>query len=379
MSSLYFDNNATTPLHSEVHRIMHDCLKTQFGNPSSNHSFGRKAHELVEESRDKVARSIGALPQEVFFTSSGTESNNWFVSGISSVYPDAHFYYGATEHPCILKPMQKLKNSGMHVKKIPCLPQGGIDFNFLESINTDQINIISLMHVNNETGAITDLKKIRKLVGDKAIIHSDAVQALGKIDVNFHELGIDFMTISSHKINGPQGIAALIIKNGIDIDPFILGGGQESGMRSGTENIVAIAGFAKACELNSEKLQDSSRQGALRDLFESKISELGAVIFAQAEPRIENTSFFGFPSIDGATLITALDKYGIGIASGSACSSNNKEPSHVLIEMGMDPMTAQSAVRLSLSTLNTQDDVLYLIDKIKYEVKRLTSFASILN
>ena len=124
MSSLYFDNNATTPLHSEVHAVMHDCLKTQFGNPSSNHSFGRKAHELVEESRDKVARSIGALPQEVFFTSSGTESNNWFVSGISSVYPDAHFYYGATEHPCILKPMQKLKNSGMHVKKIPCLPQG---------------------------------------------------------------------------------------------------------------------------------------------------------------------------------------------------------------------------------------------------------------
>lgn len=187
------------------------------------------------------------------------------------------------------------------------------------------------------------------------------------------------MTISSHKINGPQGIAALIIKNGIDIDPFILGGGQESGMRSGTENIAAIAGFAKACELINEKLQDSSRQGALRDLFEEKISELGAVIFAQEVPRVKNTSFFGFPSIDGATLITALDKYGIGIASGSACSSNNKEPSHVLIEMGMDPMEAQSAVRLSLSTLNTEDDVLHLIEKIKYEVNRLSSFASILN
>ncbi len=379
MSSLYFDNNATTPLHTEVYGVMLDYLKTQFGNPSSNHSFGRKAHEIVEESRDLVARSIGALPQEIFFTSSGTESNNWFVSGISSVYPDAEFYYGATEHPCILKPMQKLKNNAMQVKKIPCLQNGDIDFTYLESINTNQINIISLMHVNNETGTITDLKKLRQLVGDKAIIHSDAVQALGKINVNFHDLGIDFMTISSHKINGPQGIAALIIKNGIDIDPFILGGGQESGMRSGTENIAAIAGFAKACELINEKLQDSFRQGALRDLFEEKISELGAVIFAQEVPRVKNTSFFGFPSIDGATLITALDKYGIGIASGSACSSNNKEPSHVLIEMGMDPMEAQSAVRLSLSTLNTEDDVLHLIEKIKYEVNRLSSFASILN
>ena len=145
------------------------------------------------------------------------------------------------------------------------------------------------MHVNNETGAITDLKKIRKLVGNKAIIHSDAVQALGKIEVNFHDLR-DFMTFSSHKINGPQGIAALIIKNGIDIDPYILGGGQESGMRV-VQNIAAITGFAKACELNSEKLRDSCRQGAIRDLFESKISELGAVIFAQAVPRIKNTSF----------------------------------------------------------------------------------------
>lgn len=379
MSSLYFDNNATTPLHAEVHGVMLDCLKTQFGNPSSNHSFGRKAHELVQESRNIIAQSIGALPQEVFFTSSGTESNNWFVSGISSVYPDADFYFGATEHPCIFKPMQKLINSGINVYKIPCFRQGNIDFSYLDSINTDRINIISLMHVNNETGAIADLKKLRKLVGDKAIIHSDAVQALGKIDVNFHDLELDFMTISSHKINGPQGIAALIIKNGTDIDPFILGGGQESGMRSGTENIVSIAGFAKACELNREKLKDISRQAEIRNFFESEMSDLGATIFAQEVPRIENTSFFGFPSIDGATLITALDKYGIGIASGSACSSNNKEPSHVLIEMGVDPVNAQSAVRLSLSSLNTQDDVLYLIDKIKCEVKRLTGFASILN
>ena len=379
MSSLYFDNNATTIVDPEVIQSMQECWGSQLGNPSSNHSFGRKAHRLVEEARIKVANAVGALPKEVFFTSSGSESNNWFVNGMAKVNPDAKFFYGATEHPCISKPMQQLQNIGIFSEVIPVKTSGEVDETFFKKLNNNDINIVSLMYVNNESGVIHDLKKIKENLGSNVLLHSDAVQALGKIKLEFNDLNLDAMSISSHKVNGPQGIAALVIKNGLDIEPLIYGGGQESGLRSGTENIASIVGFGKACELAKEKLKKTVHLKELRDFFEKNIKLLGGAIFAEASPRVSNTSFFGFPNIDGATLITALDKHGIGIASGSACSSNNKEPSHVLLAMGIEDQQAQSAVRLSLGDQNTKEDIVFLLEKIKLEVNRLLTYTSILN
>jgi len=298
---------------------------------------------------------------------------------MAKVNPDAKFFYGATEHPCISKPMQQLQNIGIFSEVIPVKTSGEVDETFFKKLNKNDINIVSLMYVNNESGVIHDLKKIKENLGSNVLLHSDAVQALGKIKLEFNDLNLDAMSISSHKVNGPQGIAALVIKNGLDIEPLIYGGGQESGLRSGTENIASIVGFGKACELAKEKLKKTVHLKELRDFFEINIKLLGGAIFAEASPRVSNTSFFGFPNIDGATLITALDKHGIGIASGSACSSNNKEPSHVLLAMGIEDQQAQSAVRLSLGDQNTKEDIVFLLEKIKLEVNRLLTYTSILN
>lgn len=380
MSSLYFDNNATTMIDERVLEVMLPCMKSQMGNPSSNHSFGRDAKKLIDNARNQVAESVGAYPKEVFFTSSGTESNNWFVDGMSNIYPEGQFFYGATEHPCISKPMQNLKLHGVKVEKLRVKTNGVFDMNELNKLSKNEINILSLMLVNNESGVINDIANIREQLSDYNIIfHSDAVQALGKIPLDFHALGLDAMSISSHKINGPQGIAALVIKNGLDIDPLILGGGQEAGLRSGTENLASIVGFGMACELSQEKLKNTEKLKENRNFFEVEIKSMGATIFSEDALRVDNTSFFGFEGIDGATMITALDKFGIGIASGSACSTNNKEASHVLTEMNVDPDLAQSAIRLSLNEKNTRNNILYLLEKIEHEKNRLKNYASLLN
>lgn len=364
---------------SSVIKSMQDCFDDQLGNPSSNHSYGRKSLELINEARSHVAEAVGALPKEVYFTSSGSESNNWFVNGMALVNPDASFYYGATEHPCVIKPMQNLITSGICSQKIGVDANGKVNIEELKDFDKNKIKVISLMFVNNESGTIQDLIHVKEILGKNTIFHSDAVQALGKIPFNFNNLGLDAMTISSHKINGPHGIAAMIIKNGLDIEPFISGGGQENGLRSGTENIAAIVGFGKACQLAKAKSNDTIAIKRRRDFFEKEIKNIGGYIFGANSNRVANTSFFGFMNIDGATLITALDKYGIGIASGSACSTNNKEPSHVLIEMGIEPDVAQTAIRMSLSHENTDSNVEYLLDKIKFEVTRLNNYTSLMH
>jgi cysteine desulfurase len=370
---IYFDHNATTSTHPEVLDAMMPFLNSQQGNPSSNHRFGRHAHTAIEEAREKVANSVNAHPSQVIFTSSGTESNNTIIHGISRTYPDSHFSYSTIEHPCISEPIKSIESIGFKNTKIPVNKKGLLNLQALSSEEQKNITFISVMMANNETGVLQDMPKIIKWAKSHNIqIHTDAVQAIGKINVDFEELEIDAMTISSHKIYGPQGAAALILNKKIDLYPYLMGGGQEKGLRSGTENIAAIVGFGKACERiqkNIVIINDKIKK--YRDYLESELKNLGAVIFAEQTERLANTTFFAFNNIDGSTLLTALDRKGYAIASGSACSSNNTKASHVLLAMGIEPDLAQGALRISLGIETKQEEIKSFLEVLKKEINRL--------
>ena len=370
---IYFDHNATTSIHPEVLDAMMPFLNSQQGNPSSNHRFGRHAHTAIEEAREKVANSVNAHPSQVIFTSSGTESNNTIIHGISRTYPDSHFSYSTIEHPCISEPIKSIESIGFKNTKIPVNKKGLLNLQALSSEEQKNITFISVMMANNETGVLQDMPKIIKWAKSHNIqIHTDAVQAIGKINVDFEELEIDAMTISSHKIYGPQGAAALILNKKIDLYPYLMGGGQEKGLRSGTENIAAIVGFGKACERiqkNIVIINDKIKK--YRDYLESELKNLGAVIFAEQTERLANTTFFAFNNIDGSTLLTALDRKGYAIASGSACSSNTTKASHVLLAMGIEPDLAQGALRISLGIETKQEEIKSFLEVLKKEISRL--------
>ena len=376
---IYFDHNATTAMHPEVLQEMMPFLSQQQGNPTSNHKFGRRAQTAIEESREKVAFSVNAHPSQVIFTASGTESNNTIINGIAQSYPETHFAYSAIEHPCISEPIKSLSRKGFMATKILVNKQGLLDLEDVKIDIKNPISFLSVMMANNETGVIQDLPKLIKWAKlKKMIVHTDAVQALGKIPVDFEILGVDAMTISSHKIYGPQGVAALILNKKIDMSPFIIGGGQEKGLRSGTENIAAIIGFGKACERTKENMVIIDRDiKPLQVILIKELKKMGAIIFGEDSKRLNNTIFFAFNRIDGATLLTALDRKGFALASGSACSSNNNEPSHVLIEMGVNEEIAQGAIRISLGINSKKTDVETFLVALKSELERLKQLTAI--
>ena len=376
---IYFDHNATTAMHPEVLQEMMPFLSEQQGNPTSNHKFGRRAQTAIEESREKVAFSVNAHPSQVIFTASGTESNNTIINGIAQSYPETHFAYSAIEHPCISEPIKSLSRKGFMATKILVNKQGLLDLEDVKIDIKNRISFLSVMMANNETGVIQDLPKIIKWAKlKKMMVHTDAVQALGKIPVDFEMLEVDAMTISSHKIYGPQGVAALILNKKIDMSPFIIGGGQEKGLRSGTENIAAIIGFGKACERTKENMVIIDRDiKPLQVILIKELKKMGAIIFGEDAKRLNNTIFFAFNRIDGATLLTALDRKGFALASGSACSSNNNEPSHVLIEMGVNQEIAQGAIRISLGINSKKTDVETFLVALKSELERLKQLTAI--
>jgi cysteine desulfurase len=376
---IYFDYNATTVIHPEVLNEMIPFLSNQQGNPASNHKFGRRAQTAIEEAREKVACSVNAHPSQVIFTASGTESNNTIINGIAQNYPETHFAYSAIEHPCISEPIKSLSKKGFVTTKIPVDSQGMLDLDKIENDSKNPISFLSVMMANNETGIIQDLPKIIEWAKLKKIItHTDAVQALGKITVDFEMLEVDAMTISSHKIYGPQGVAALILNKKIDMSAFIMGGGQEKGLRSGTENIAAIIGFGKACERTKEHMVLLNRNiKPLQVQLISELKKMGALIFGENSERLNNTVFFTFKGIDGSTLLTALDRKGFALASGSACSSNNSEPSHVLIAMGVSEEIAQGAIRISLGINSNKNEVDTFLIALKSELERLKQLTAI--
>ena len=379
MQKVYFDHNATTAIDKKVLSVMMPFLETQQGNPTSQHSFGRHARTAIEEAREQVALAIHAHPTEVIFTSGGTEANNMIVHGAAIKNPQSTLVRSNIEHPCVARPMEALTHQGWHQELLKVNHDGVIPNEAYKYITADNISLVSVMLANNETGVIQEVSHLSDFAkGKKAISHTDAVQAFGKMEVRFNELEIDAMTLSSHKIYGPQGVGALILNKRSDIEPLIYGGGQEKNLRSGTENIAAIVGFGKACELISESLKASSmRSRELQTTLEFHLKALGAVIFSEKVKRLSNTTFFAFKDIEGSTLLTALDKKGFAIASGSACSSVNKEPSHVLLAMGIDEDLARGALRISFGNQNTIKDVTSFIEILKKELQTLKQLTAI--
>ena len=376
---VYFDHNATTAIDKKVLEVMMPYLEMQQGNPTSQHSFGRHVRTAIEEAREQVALAIHAHPAEVIFTSGGTEANNMIVHGAAIKNAQSTLVRSNIEHPCVSRPMAAMTQQGWHQDLLKVNHEGVISKEAYKNINANNIGLVSVMLANNETGAIQDMSDLSNFAKEKkALSHTDAVQAFGKIDVRFDDMHIDAMTLSSHKIYGPQGVGALILNKRSDIEPLIYGGGQEKNLRSGTENIAAIVGFGKACELISESMQVTAMHTReLQKTLEISLKELGAVIFAENVSRLSNTTFFAFKDIEGSTLLTALDKKGFAVASGSACSSVNKEPSHVLLAMGIEEDLARSALRISFGNQNTIHEVKDFMETLKQELQTLKQLTAI--
>jgi len=378
MQHVYFDHNATTPLDDKVLEAMLPYLRGNFGNASSRHELGIVARRAVDTARQQVGALVNAQPSQVIFVSGGTEANNLFIKGAAGYLKPSQVAVSAIEHPCIAKPAQELGRQGWKVRKLAVTRGGQVDLADVDAALKDPTGIVSVMLVNNETGAIQEVAAVSgRARAARAWMHTDAVQALGKIPVDFQALGVHAMTVSAHKIYGPKGAAALIMDKRLQLRPIIHGGGHEQGLRSGTENVAAIAGFGAACELAAGRMQQfAQRQEAMRARLERGLNELGAVVFGEEAPRVANTSYFAFKDIMGETLVIELDKAGYAVAPGAACSSASPEPSATLLAMGVDPEIARGAVRFSLGAGNTPQQVDDFLRALKAVVNRLRSLTA---
>jgi cysteine desulfurase len=373
MTHVYFDHNATTPLEPRVLEAMLPYLREQYGNASSRHEFGTQARKAINTAREQVAAIVNVQPSQVVFVSGGTEANNLFIKGAAGYLKPSQVAVSAIEHPCVAKPAQDLVRAGWKLRKLAVDRDGQIDLDDVEAALKEPTGIVSVMLANNETGVIQDLAAVAgRARAARAWMHTDAVQALGKIEVDFPALNVHAMTISAHKIYGPKGVGALVVDKRIELKPIIAGGGHEQGMRSGTENVAAIVGFGAAAKLAAARRAElAERLARLRQRLEAGLHEAGAVIFGEGAPRIPNTTYFAFPRIDGETLVVELDKLGYAVAAGAACSSASTEPSATLMAMGVEPELARGAVRLSLGADNTAAHVDGFLQTVQGLVKRL--------
>jgi cysteine desulfurase len=352
----YLDHNATAPVKPDVVRRMAELLGA-VGNPSSVHRFGRAARRIVEAARQPIAALVGASPDGVIFTASGTEANNLALSG----FPGRRILVSTIEHESVLRPAGD-------AKRIAVTSTGVIDLAAAERLLADEARpaLVSVMLANNETGVIQPIQALADIVHRHgSLLHSDAVQAPGRIAIDMAALGIDLLTLSAHKIGGPLGAACLVLRRGLDIAPLLLGGGQERGKRAGTENVPAIGGFGRAAELAPDDLADAPRLAELRAAFEAalaaRVPEIE--IYGGNAPRLPNTSCFGLAGLKAETQLMALDLAGIAVSAGSACSSGKMRPSHVLVAMGVVPEQAGCAIRVSLGPTNTAADTARLVER----------------
>ena len=376
---VYFDHNATTPLDGRVLEAMLPFLREQCGNASSRHEFGTVARKAVDDAREQVAALIGVQPAQVIFTSGGTEANNLFIKGAAGYLKPAQIAVSAIEHPCVAKPAQELARQGWSLRRLAVTRQGTVDLSDVDAALATATGMVSVMLANNETGVIQDVAAVgERARRAKALMHTDAVQALGKMAVDFNALNVHAMTLSAHKIYGPKGAGALVVDKRLELRPLLSGGGHERGMRSGTENVAAIVGFGAACELAAGRMTDLNRQlSALRERLELGLGGLGAVIFGAAAVRVPNTSYFSLPGIDGEALVIELDKAGYAVAAGAACSSANTEPSATLLAMGVETELARGAVRFSLGAANTAEQVDGFLKALATVVQRLRQLTAV--
>ncbi|AKU12665.1 cysteine desulfurase [Azoarcus sp. CIB] len=377
---VYLDWNATAPLEPAVRDAMLPWLGSRFGNASSRHEYGRQARAAVDEARAQVAAAVGAHATEVIFTSGGTEANNLFVKGAAGLMKPGLIAISAIEHPCVREPAKQLRRADWTLREIAVDRAGLVKRTDWLAVLAAKPVLVSVMLANNETGVLQDVATLAREAKEAgAWFHSDAVQALGKIGVDFRALGVNAMTLSAHKVGGPLGAGALIVDKRLELAPLLAGGGQERGLRSGTENVAAIVGFGVACELAAARVSgENVRLCGLRDALEAGLAAHGMRIFSAGAPRLPNTVFFAAEGMDGETLVARLDRAGFACASGSACSSANPEPSHTLLAMGVERETARGAVRVSLGR-DTQEkhvvDFLACLGQQMSELNNLTAVA----
>lgn len=359
-TSIYLDHNATSPLDGRALEAMHPWLTGVHGNPASVHRYGRAAHAALETARGQVAALVEAQPTQVIFTGGGTEADNFALKGVCSGRPSGRVLVGAMEHSAVLGPAAALAKQGWQVEYIPADGEGRYDLDaYGRMLQQGGVKLVSAMLANNETGAIQDVQRMAASAHSAgAAFHCDAVQAAGKLPVDFTALGTDLMTLSAHKLNGPRGVGALIKDRRVSLTPLVDGGGQEQGLRGGTENLAGIVGFGRAAELAKTELHARMAHArALRDRLEKGTAGLpGLRIFAAGAERLPNTTQLGIAGLDGEWLVMELDKRGIAVSSGSACHSGSGEPSHVLMAMGLDAATTKGALRLSFGPGNTEQD-----------------------
>ena len=359
MSLAYLDNNATTPLEPRALEAMLPWLEGRCGNPSSVHRAGRRARQAVDEARERVAALAGARPDEIVFTSGGTEASNLAIKGVAARREPGLMAVSAIEHPCVLEAADTLRARGWEIASLGVDPSGQVRGEAVDAVLSRQPALVSVMWANNETGVLQDVPALAARVTGDTLFHSDAVQAAGKVPLDFRAAGLHLMTLSAHKLRGPQGIGALLVRRDVPLDPLTHGGGQERGRRPGTENLAGIVGFGVAAELARTELDArAAHMGRLRDRLEAELAAIpGIRIVAGHAPRLPNTVLVLLPGMEGETLLMGLDRAGIAVSSGSACSSGKREPSHVLAAMGIPADEALSAVRISLGPQNTEADV----------------------
>jgi len=360
---VYLDNNATTPVDRRVYEAMTPYLFEKFGNPSTLYSIGAEARSAVEEARRKVADLVGARPDEIVFTGCGTESDNMALKGVAFAHMERgkHIIVSSIEHHAVLNTAAYLEKIGFEVTYLPVDRYGMVDPDDLRrAIRSDTI-LVSIMLANNEIGTIQPIKELCSVSHEKGVLfHTDAVQAAGKLRIDVEELGVDLLSLSAHKIYGPKGVGALYIRKGTKIHPLIHGGHQERGRRAGTENVAGIVGFGKAAQIALQEMEEEAVWIAeLRDRLERGILERieDVLINGHPEKRLPNTTNISFRYIEGEAIILKLASHGIFASTGSACSSDTLEPSHVLMAIGLSPEVGHGSVRFSLGKFNTADDV----------------------
>lgn len=377
MKRIYLDHSATTHVDTRVLEAMLPYFSEKFGNASSLHSFGQEAAEALAISRELVAAALGAKPSEIIFTSGGTESDNLAIKGAAYMHSSKgrHIITSVIEHPAVLRTCEELEREGFEVTYVPVDSEGILDLKFLEdSIRHDTI-LISIMHANNEIGTIQPIKKISELIsGREIILHTDAVQSVGKIPTDVNQLGVDMLSISSHKLHGPKGVGALYLRSGVNTMPLVQGGGHERGLRPGTENIPGIVGFAKAMSISKEQLEEDSKH--MQHLRDSMIKEIQSRIphvrlNGHEKTRLPNNVNMSFKHVEGESLLMLLDMNGVAVSTGSACSSKSQKASHVLTAIDPGVEYIHGSLRFTLGRENSMEEIDIVVDLLEEAVMKL--------
>lgn len=380
MKPIYLDNNATTAIAPEILDEMLPYLKEFYGNPSSMHTFGGQLHKKVEDARIKAAALINAEPEEIIFTSCGTESDNTAImSAVETASNKKHVITTKVEHPAVLSFVKHLSRKGYKATFLPVDNLGRLDTDLLLKTLDDDTAVVSIMYANNETGVIFPIQEIGELLKERKILfHTDAVQAGGKINIDVKKLPVDMLSLSGHKLHAPKGIGVLYVRKGTRFYPYLIGGHQEQGRRAGTENIASIVALGKACELAKKNLdKEAAYLSALRDKLENELIKCcpNVIVNGDTKHRLPNTTNISFEFVEGEAILLRLNEYGVCASSGSACTSGSLEPSHVLRAMGVPFTAIHGSIRFSLSRYNTEQEIDKVIEVMPPIIKELRTLS----